>query len=56
MFYIFHQQHILKKIKEWGHQGEVMAQLRFDIPAMYRFHKEKYKDIEVDLIKIRIKK
>ncbi|KAL4420403.1 hypothetical protein ABPG75_010059 [Micractinium tetrahymenae] len=29
--------------------AEVLAQLRYDLPASYTFHKEKSKDIEVDL-------
>jgi predicted RNA methylase len=26
-----------------------LAQLRYDLPASYKFHKQKSKDIEVDL-------
>ena len=44
-------QHIEKKAAEWGVTMEVMAQLRFDLPATYRFHKQKSVDIEVDLIR-----
>lgn len=29
--------------------AEVLAQLRYDLPASYKFHKEKSRDIEVDL-------
>ncbi|CAK0738221.1 hypothetical protein CVIRNUC_001011 [Coccomyxa viridis] len=29
--------------------SEVLAQLRFDLPASYAFHKDKVRDIEVDL-------
>ncbi|KAI3430752.1 hypothetical protein D9Q98_009164 [Chlorella vulgaris] len=29
--------------------AEVLAQLRYDLPASYKFHKQKSKDIEVDL-------
>ncbi|CAL5228516.1 g11668 [Coccomyxa viridis] len=29
--------------------SEVLAQLRFDLPASYAFHRDKVKDIEVDL-------
>lgn len=29
--------------------AEVLAQLRYDLPATYKFHKQKSKDIEVDL-------
>jgi hypothetical protein len=29
--------------------AEVLAQLRYDLPATYRFHRQKSRDIEVDL-------
>lgn len=44
-------QHIEKKAAEWEVSMEVMAELRFDLPATYRFHKQKSVDIEVDLIR-----
>ncbi len=34
-----------------GVKMEVVAQLRWDIPAMYKFHKKKSVDIEVDLLR-----
>ncbi len=43
--------HILKKALQWGVQGEVVAALRWDIPAMYKFHKQKSVDIEVDFLR-----
>ena len=46
----FHQ-HIGKKATEWGVSMEVMAELRFDLPATYKFHKQRSVDIEVDLIR-----
>lgn len=30
----------------------VLAQLRFDIPATYKFHKRRSVDVEVDLIRL----
>jgi predicted RNA methylase len=44
-------QHIEKKAKEWGVKMEVVAQLRWDIPHMYKFHKQQSLDIEVDFIR-----
>ena len=41
-----------KKAEQWGVDFEVVAQMRFDIPKMYKFHKSKSKDIEVDLIRL----
>lgn len=42
--------HIARKAeKQWEVGAEVVAQLRFDIPQMYRFHKRESVDVEVDL-------
>lgn len=38
-----------KADRDWGLQAEVMAQLRYDLKASYRFHKKNSVDIEVDL-------
>ena len=45
---------LLKLIREeWGFaESEVVAEMRFDIPKSYNFHKAKTKDVEVDLIRI----
>ena len=38
---------------DWGFpDSEVVAEMRFDIPKSYDFHKSKSKDVEVDLIRI----
>ena len=34
---------------------KVVAQMKFDIPQMYKFHKQKSVDVEVDLIRVSIK-
>lgn len=44
-------QHLLKKAQQWGVDVVVLAQLRFDIPATYKFHKRESVDVEVDLIR-----
>jgi hypothetical protein len=44
-------QHIVKQGQRWGVDTEVIAQLRFDIPKMYKFHKKKEVDVEVDLVR-----
>ena len=45
---------MLKLIRDdWGFpESEVVAEMRFDIPKSYDFHKSKTKDVEVDLIRI----
>lgn len=45
------REHISKVAKKelGATSAEVLAQLRYDLPATYKFHKQKSKDIEVDL-------
>jgi len=43
--------HFEKKAKEWGVEFQVVAQLRFDIPKMYKFHKKESADVQVDLLR-----
>jgi predicted RNA methylase len=45
-----------KATKEWGVGFAVVAELRFDIPKMYDFHKKKSADVAVDLIRLWRKK
>ncbi|KAG7364451.1 methyltransferase [Nitzschia inconspicua] len=56
--YSFHKRStrtfLLKTIqKDWGFDdAKVVAEMAFDVPNMYKFHTQKSKDIEVDLIRI----
>ncbi|KAL8183441.1 UNVERIFIED_CONTAM: Methyltransferase-like protein 5 [Gekko kuhli] len=43
--------HIQKKANDWKVKMEVLAELRYDLPASYKFHKKKSVDIEVDFIR-----
>ncbi|XP_056145103.1 rRNA N6-adenosine-methyltransferase METTL5 [Lampris incognitus] len=43
--------HIHKKAKDWGVTMEVIAELRYDLPASYKFHKKKSVDINVDFLR-----
>lgn len=45
------REHILAKAADWGVRAHVLAELRFDLPASYRFHKKLSVDIEVDFIR-----
>ncbi|XP_023586357.1 rRNA N6-adenosine-methyltransferase METTL5 isoform X2 [Trichechus manatus latirostris] len=45
------REHIQKKAAEWKIKMEIIAELRYDLPASYKFHKKKSVDIEVDLIR-----
>jgi hypothetical protein len=48
---------MIKLIREsWGLNVDVVAQMKFDIPNMYKFHKQKSVDVDVDLIRIYWKK
>ncbi|CAL1582347.1 unnamed protein product [Knipowitschia caucasica] len=45
------REHIQKKAHDWGVTMEVIAELRYDIPASFKFHKKKSVDIQVDFIR-----
>ena len=45
--------HILRKARQWGVTATVVAEMRFDLPATYKFHKDKSRDIAVDMIHFR---
>jgi predicted RNA methylase len=57
--YSFHKRstrHFLTRLVEsWGHEIQVAAEMEFDVPQMYQFHKQKQKDIEVDLLRVIIR-
>ncbi|XP_075969848.1 methyltransferase like 5 [Anticarsia gemmatalis] len=44
--------HIEKKIKDWGMKGAVIAQMKYELPATYRFHKQNSMNIAVDLWRV----
>ncbi|KAL7752197.1 hypothetical protein RI367_002242 [Sorochytrium milnesiophthora] len=44
--------HIVRKATEWGFDCEVVADMKFDIPNMYKFHKKRSVDVEVDLLRL----
>ena len=44
--------HVMKKAKEdWKVDVQVLAQLRYDLPASYKHHKKASVDIEVDFVR-----
>jgi len=47
--------HIVKKVNDWGVRMEVLANLRYDLPQSYKFHKKSSVDIEVDYMRFRNK-
>lgn len=54
--YSFHKTstrpYLIKLVQSWGYEIEVVAQMKFDIPKMYKFHKENNVDVDVDLIRV----
>jgi predicted RNA methylase len=45
------REHVLKKASEWGLKGEVVAELHYDLPQTYKFHKRKSVEIQVDFLR-----
>lgn len=43
--------HIFKTAARWGVKVQVLAQLHYNLPNTYRFHKKKSVDIEVDFVR-----
>jgi len=50
------REHVLKKAAEWGARAEVVAQLRYDLPASYKHHKKASVDIDVDFVRFSFKR
>lgn len=48
IFIHFHRDYIKKKCIEWGINAEVIAELRYNLDATYKFHKKSSVDIKVD--------
>jgi predicted RNA methylase len=48
------REHVLKKGEAWGTKPQVLAELRYDLPATYKHHKKASVDIQVDFIRFAI--
>jgi len=46
--------HIMKKADQWGVKAQVLAELRYDLPATYKHHKKSSVDIEVDFLRFSV--
>lgn len=46
--------YVLKKGERLGLKGDVIAELRYDLPLTYKFHKKASVDIEVDFVRFSI--
>ena len=45
------REHVMRKAEEWGCSVEVVAELRYDLPKTYKFHKKDSLDVHVDFIR-----
>merc|ERR1719348_1249964 len=43
--------HVVKKAEQWGAKAQVLAELRYDLPASYKHHKKSSVDIAVEFIR-----
>lgn len=50
------REYILKKADRLGFKSRVVAELKYDLPKTYQFHKKDSKDIAVDLFRFEKKK
>lgn len=48
------REHVLKKAEAWGSKPQVLAELRYDLPATYKHHKKSSVDIQVDFIRFAV--
>lgn len=53
---LFPREYIKKKALDWKLDSSVIAELRYDLPSSYKFHKQRSKDIEVDFWRFQIRK
>jgi predicted RNA methylase len=56
--YSFHKtstrEYLIKTVEGWGYEVSVVAEMKFDIPKMYKFHAKDNVDVFVDLIRVEI--
>ncbi|XP_066594225.1 rRNA N6-adenosine-methyltransferase Mettl5 [Prorops nasuta] len=45
------RRHVLRAAEKYGAKGTVVAELRYDLPRVYKFHKKGSVDIEVDFVR-----
>lgn len=47
---------LIRQVESWGMEIRVVAEMRFDLPQTYKFHKNKSVDVQVDLIRVLVNK
>jgi len=48
------RKYVISTARKWGVSSKVIAELKFNLPASYRFHKKNSVDVKVDLIRFLI--
>ncbi|KAK7790777.1 hypothetical protein R5R35_000420 [Gryllus longicercus] len=48
------RKYVMQKAESWGAKPKVLAELRYDLPATYKFHRKHSVDIDVDLIRFNL--
>lgn len=48
------REYVLQKAVQFGATGEVIAELRYDLPRAYKFHKKMSVDVQVDFIRFKL--
>lgn len=46
--------YVLQKAAQYGAKGKVIAELRYDLPKAYKFHKKSSVDVQVDFIRFEL--
>lgn len=46
--------YVLQKAAQFGAKSKVIAELRYDLPKAYKFHKKASVDVEVDFIRFEL--
>lgn len=46
--------YVLQKATQFGAKGKVIAELRYDLPRAYKFHKKASVDVQVDFIRFQL--
>ena len=49
------REYVLRRARRAGHDAQVLAEVRFDLPASYRFHRQASADVAVDLWRVRLR-
>ena len=46
--------YFVDRAPEWGASAQIVAELKFDLPKTYKFHRDESRDVRVDLIRFAV--